>query len=100
MALESPIKKDVEKAGRDLDGLQRLYNVYFQGAEEDPPHEQRRALDNLIAKIKSQIALATNASDKFQANALVNRYQSMAARWDRMLRGIEDGTIIRPKKRE
>lgn len=100
MALESPLKKDVEKVGRDLDALQRLYNVFFQGAEEDPPREQRRALEASITKIKSQIPMANNASEKFQANALVNRYQSMTARWDKTLRGIEDGTIVRPKKRE
>lgn len=100
MALESPMKKDVEKAGRELDALQRLYNIYFQGAEDEPPRAERRALDALIVKIKSQLAIAANASDKFQANTLVSRYQTTAARWDKTLRGIENGTIIRPKKRE
>jgi hypothetical protein len=100
MALESPLKKDVEKAGRDLDALHRLYNVYFSGAEEDPPRTERRALESLIAKIKSQLATATNSSDKFQANTLISRFQSTAARWDKTLRGIEAGTIARPKKRE
>lgn len=100
MALESPIKKDVEKASKDLDALQRLYNVYFQGGEDDPPKMQRRNLDDLVEKIKSQVATASNAGDKFQANGLVSRYRTMAARWDKMLRGIETGTIPRPKKRK
>lgn len=100
MALESALKKDVDKASRELDALQRLYNVYFQGGEEDPPRQDRRNLDATILKIKSAVAMANNASEKFQANALVNRYQSMTARWDKTLRGIEDGSIPRPKKRE
>lgn len=100
MALESPIKKDIEKASRELEALQRLYNVYFQGGEEDPPRQERRALDAALSKIKSQLPMINNAADRFQANALLNRYNSMAARWDKTLRGIEDGTIPRPKKRE
>jgi hypothetical protein len=100
MALESAIKKDVDKATREVEALNRLYNVYFQGGEEDPPRPQRAALESTIAKIKSQVAMATNAGDKFQANALVSRFQTMAAKWDKTLRGIENGTIPRPKKRE
>lgn len=100
MALESPLKKDVEKASRDLDILHRMYNVYFQGAEEDPPRNERKALDTLIAKIKTQVAGVANASDKFQANTLIARYQTTANRWDKTLRGIENGSIVRPKKRD
>lgn len=100
MALESAIKKEVDKATREVEALNRLYNVYFQGGEDDPPRSQRTALENAINKIKSQVAIATNAADKFQANALVSRFQTMAAKWDKTLRGIESGTIPRPKKRE
>lgn len=100
MSLESPLKKDVTKALRDLDALQRIYNVYFGGGEEDPPKTQRKQLDDLINKIKTQIASANNASDKFQANGLVSRYQTMAGRWDKMLRAVEAGTLVLPKKRE
>lgn len=100
MALISPLKTDIEKAIRELETLNRLYNVYFQGGEEDPPRQQRKNLDALIVKIKSQIAMATNAGDKFQGNSLYTRYQSLAGKWDKQLRGIENGTIVRPKNRE
>lgn len=100
MALISPLKADVEKATRELEALNRLYNVYFQGGEDDPPRLQRKSLDTLIDKIKTQIATATNAGDKFQGNALYTRYQSLAGKWDKHLRGIENGTIARPKNRE
>ncbi len=100
MALISPIKSDVEKATRELEALNRLYNVYFQGGEEDPPRNQRKALDSLVAKIKSQLATSSNAGDKFQANALCTRHQTMCAKWDKHLRGIENGTIPIPKNRD
>lgn len=96
----SPLKKDVEKASRDLESLNRLYNVYFSGAEEEPPRNERKTLDTLVAKIKTMVATATNSADKFQANTLVSRYQSSCTKWDKTLRGIEAGTIPRPKKRE
>lgn len=100
MALESAIKKDVEKASRDLEALNRLYNVYFSGGEEDPPIEARKALDQLFAKIKSQVATSTNSGDRFQANSLVSKYQLYSSKWDRTLRGIENGTIAKPQKRK
>lgn len=100
MALESPIKKDCEKAGKDIEALNRLYNIYFQGGEEDPPRPQRKALDQLVDKIKQQLVTANNAQDKFLANSVINRFRTMTAKWDRHLAGIENGTIIRPKKRE
>ncbi len=100
MALVSPLKADVEKATRDLDALNRLYNVYFQGGEDDPPRQQRKALDTIVEKIKGQIAIATNASDKFQANSLYTRYRTMTTKWDKHLRGIENGTIARPTNRD
>jgi hypothetical protein len=100
MALISPLKTDVDKATRELEALNRLYNVYFQGGEEEPPRNQRKSLDTLVAKIKTQLAIASNAADKFQANTLYTRYQSMTAKWDKHLRGIENGTIPLPKNRE
>ena len=100
MALESPLKKDSERATREIEALNRAYNVYFQGGEDDPPREQRKQLDALIAKLKSQLATATNASDKFMANSVVSRFQVMSSKWDKQLRGIENGTIIRSSKRE
>lgn len=100
MALISPLRKDMEKANRDIDALNRLYNVYFMGGEEDPPRAQRKALDAMIEKIKAALTTASNAADKFQANTLISRYRTMCARWDKQLRGIENGTIVRPKNRE
>lgn len=100
MSLESPLKKEMDKAARELDALQRMYNAYFLGGEDDPPRQQRRALDAAIEKIKTAVITATNASDKFQANSLVNRYKTMSAKWDKTINGIESGTIAKPKKRE
>ncbi len=100
MALISPLKKDVEQASLDIDKLHRLYNVYFQGAEEEPPRHERKSLDSLILKIKQQVAISPNAGDKYQANSVVARYQTMQRRWDKALKQIELGLVVRPKKRK
>ena len=100
MALISPFKKDLDKASREIDLLHRLYNVYFTGGEEDPPRAQRKLLETLIAKIKTQANTLSNAADKFAANSLVSKYQAHVVRWDKTLRLIENGTIPKPKKRE
>ena len=98
MALISPLRKDMEQATREIDVLNRLYNVYFQGGEENPPRAQRKTLDALVDRIKAALATSSNAADKFQANTLISRHRTMCARWDKHLRGIENGTIIRPKR--
>lgn len=100
MALENPLKKDLDNIAQSIDALHRLYNIYFQGGEDEPPREQRRQLDSQIARVKSQVATATNAADRFKATSVVSKYQTMAARWDKTLRGIETGTVIRPQKRK
>lgn len=100
MALESPLKKELDKASISLDHLQRLYNVYFQGGEEDPPRKERKDLDTLIGEIKSKAVVASNTADKFRANALVARYQSLTNKWDKHLRAIDNGILPRPKKRK
>jgi hypothetical protein len=100
MALISPLKADIEKATRDLETLNRLYNVYFQGGEEDPPRQERKALDDLVNKIKTAMATSPNAGDKFQANTLISRHRTMTGKWDKHLNGILNGTIPIPKNRE
>jgi hypothetical protein len=100
MALISPLKQDIDKATRDLEMMQRLYNVYFQGGEDDPPKAQRAALDQLLTKIKSAAAISSNTTDKFAATTLVNRYQLLKSKWDKVLRDIETGVIPKPKKRK
>ena len=99
MSLASPLKKDVEKAQKDLDLLQRFYNIYFQGGEEEPPNRERKLLNELIEKIKQQVATCTNAGDRFQANGLISKFKTMTGKWDITLRNIETGKIKRPKKR-
>jgi hypothetical protein len=100
MALENPFKKELEKAGKDLDQLQRLYNVYFGGGEEEPPNIQRRNFDQLIAKIKAQVPSLVNSGDRFAANALTSKYQVYSSKWDKTLRAIEAGTVVLPKTRK
>lgn len=99
MALESALKKDVEKASRDLDGLTRLYNVYFGGGEEEPPKMQRQQVDQAMTKIRAQLPSASNSADRFQANALLSKHQVLTAKWDKSLRAIEAGTLVLPKMR-
>jgi len=100
MALVSPLKQDIDKATRDVETMQRLYNVYFQGGADDAPKQQRVALDQLIQKIKSAVAVSSNTTDKFAATTLVNRYQMLKAKWDKTLNDIQTGVIPKPKKRK
>jgi hypothetical protein len=100
MALEIPLKKELDLAAKQIDNLNREYNKYFQGAEEEPPRDMRKELDHLIQTIKSALATTANATVKFSANALISKYRTHAAKWDRILKLLEEGKMTRPKKRE
>jgi hypothetical protein len=100
MALVSPLKQDLDKAQREVEVLNRLYNVYFQGGEDEPPKTQRKQLDALIAKIKAAARISTNAADKFLADSVTNKFQMLSVRWDKTMRDIESGIIPKPKKRK
>ena len=100
MAIESPLKKEAEQASKEIEALNRFYNVYFSGAEEDPPREKRRALDQAFKKIKQKVASSSNSSDKFFANSVIARYQLFCSKWDKQLKGIEEGKIVRPNQKK
>ncbi len=100
MSLESPLKKDIIKATKDLETVQRLFSVYFQGGIDAPPLSERKQLEALIAKIRSVLNQSSNASDKFLGNSLLTRHQGFAIKWDKTLNSILNGTIPAPKKRE
>jgi hypothetical protein len=97
MAIESPLKKEAERASKEIEALNRHYNIYFSGAEEDPPREKRRALDDVFLKLKQKVATSANASDKFFANSVIARYQLFVSKWDKQLKSIEEGKVIRPR---
>ena len=100
MAMETPLKKDVDRALKEIEILNRMYNQYFSGAEEDPPREKRRDLDALMVSIKSAVATATNASAKFAANSAVAKYHTHTAKWDKQMKLLEQGLFVRPPKRK
>ena len=100
MAIEIPYKKELDQANRQIDILNREYNKYFQGAEEEPPRDMRRELDRLIQTLKTALASASSASMKFSANTVIAKYQVHTSKWDRILKLLEEGKMTRPKKRE
>ena len=100
MALESPLKKEIDDTAKQIDILNREYNKYFQGAEDEPPRDLRKKLEAAVQSLKSAIATSASASFKFSANAVIAKHRVHAAKWDKTLRLLEEGKMTRPKKRE
>lgn len=100
MAIESPLKKEAELAGKEIEILNRHYNMYFSGADEDPPRDKRRDLDLIFQKLKQKLPITPNASDKFFASSIISRYQVFCSKWDKQMKNIEDGKVIRPNQRK
>lgn len=96
MAAESPLKKAIDEAAGQVEKLHQEYQKYFLGVEKAPPLAMRRTLDQLVSKVKSELAKSSSTPQKFAGTTFVSKYQSYSTQWDRTMREIENGSYRRP----
>lgn len=108
------IKSDSDKAREDhvekllrtfdrveplMEQLNTLYNQYKVGLERTPPIQLRKQLDELFAALVYM--QKPTAAYLYRYNTLYHRYNSYKEKWDRLVKDVESGKIIRtagPKK--
>jgi len=76
-----------------IDIIQNLYNMYFAGAEENPPTQQRQHLDRMhqTAYLMKKPTIAL----RFRFETIHGKYVSYRDRWEKKLRDLEAGRIKR-----
>jgi len=83
----------IQRAEILIDQLNNLYNMFAAGAEQLPPAEKRRQLDQLMVTLT--YTGKPTPSMLFKCNSIVSRYTTYKERWDRMLKDVESGKIKR-----
>jgi hypothetical protein len=83
----------LEKAETLIDQVNGLYNQYLSGIETKPPIERRKVLEQLMGQLQSMPK--PTSTQQFRFNSLNASYLTHRDRWDRMLRDIESGKIVR-----
>ena len=76
-----------------LEQLRRKYDQYFLGMENREPGFDRELLERDLRKTKLFNAL--NGALRFRFKQFMARFRTLAERWDRISRQIEDGTYNR-----
>ena len=76
-----------------IEQLNNLYNQYFSGAEQSPPIQLRKHLDENMAHLAN--LPKPTASLRFRASSLTSQYVTFRDRWDKKLKDIETGKFQR-----
>jgi hypothetical protein len=76
-----------------IEQVNNLYNQFATGVERLAPAEKRKQLQAMIDQL--QAVPKTNSTYRFRVQTIIGRFNTMAERWDRMLRDIESGKIKR-----
>lgn len=87
------IDKELEDLDTRIDQLRALYEQYFMGIERIEPQKPRQEIERRLKVLrKEQIR---NTAQRFKFNVLVQRMNTMAQYWGRVVREIENGTFKR-----
>lgn len=88
----------IEEHEKDLDDLRRLFDLYFQGIERQPPKDQHEALRKRLLRLRGE-ASSWNTAERFRVNTLQQKFGTYDRMWARQLQAIEDGTHRRDRFR-
>jgi len=83
----------IDGMSKEVEALRQAFDRYFQGIEKRPPQPQREKLEKKLNRMLT--APKMRASERFRLQQLRQRMNSYARLWDRMVRGIEEGTLGR-----
>jgi hypothetical protein len=87
------IDKELEDLDTRIDQLRALYEQYFMGIERIEPQKPRQDIERKLKVLrKEQIR---NTAQRFKFNVLVQRMNTMAQYWGRVVREMENGTFKR-----
>jgi hypothetical protein len=83
----------IDGMSQEVEALRQAFDRYFQGLEKRPPQPQREKLEKKLNRMLT--APRMRAAERFRLQQLRQRMNSYARLWDRILRGIEEGTLRR-----
>ncbi|MEO5968487.1 MAG: hypothetical protein ABIQ95_01060 [Bdellovibrionia bacterium] len=76
-----------------VEQLNNLYNIYISGAEQIPPTERRKNLDQIMVTL--QMISKPTPGALYKYTAIYSKYESYRNRWDKMMKDLESGKIKR-----
>lgn len=76
-----------------LEQVNNLYNQYISGAAQVPPNDRRQQLDQIMVTL--MLMAKPTATYRFRFNSLQAAYTLYRARWEKLMRDLEDGVIKR-----
>jgi hypothetical protein len=87
----------IDGINQEVEALRQAFDRFFQGIEKRPPQPQREKLEKQLNRMLT--APNMRAVERFRLRQLRQRMNSYARLWDRVLRGLEEGTLRRDSGR-
>jgi len=81
-----------------LERLRSLYDQYFRGLEKLPPLVLKKEVENKI-RVLSKIHMK-NTALRFKLQVQIQKYTTFLAYWQRLIREMEEGKVMRWKTGE
>jgi hypothetical protein len=76
-----------------IEQLNNLYNIYVSGAEQIPPTERRKNIDQIMVTL--QMISKPTPGALYKYTAIHAKYESYRNRWDKMMKDLESGKLKR-----
>ena len=86
----------IRRAEVMIEQVHNLYNTYVRGIDSQHPRPRRAQLEQLVNHLM-MIPKPTPAY-RFKFNSLLGSYNQYRDRWDKMMKDLEDGKIVRPPR--
>jgi thiamine kinase-like enzyme len=87
----------IARAEPMVEQVNNLYTQFVAGVERLPPLERRKQLEQILAQL--QTIHKPNATYSFKVNTLHTRFITMRDRWDKLIKDLESGKIVRRGKK-
>ncbi len=87
----------LQKLEQRIDTLKKRYERYFLGVERRPPTAMRKQVVREVFELEQ--TFINNTAQRFRLRSLVQRFNTLKTRWNRIMRQIEEGTYHRDRKR-
>jgi len=83
------VEEELDKLELYIRQLKIEFDVFFNGASRQPPHDTQRRVEKLLKKFSEGTGFTF--AHRFRYNGLAQRYAAFSSRWRQRIKSMEEG---------
>jgi len=87
------IENKIHSLTRELDALERMFNLYFTAQEKRPPLRQLSSLRQKVTALMGIAEKINKSSIKYTVSSFVQRFTTYRLKWEKGVKDIEEGRL-------